>query len=98
MCCFILSLLLVGPRLAFLVFWLIKPDQIQQAFNGWFGPVMGVIFLPWTTLLWVIVYGPNGVDGFSWFVVGIGLAADILSYTSGAYKRRSIPYYSDTLP
>ena len=100
MCCFFLGLLFFGPRLAFLIYWLIPFGRIQisLAFNTWIWPLLGLIFLPWTTLIYTIVYGANGPVGFDWLWIGLGLLADIASYTSGAYKRREIPYYPATGP
>lgn len=93
MCCFFLSLLFLGPRFAFLVYWLIRPAYVNQVFNTWIWPLLGLIFLPWTTLMWVLVYGANGIVGFDWVWVGLALVADIFTYTSCAYKRKSIPGY-----
>lgn len=100
MCCFFLTLLFLGPRFAFLIYWLIPYGRVQVslAFNTWILPLLGLIFLPWTTLMWVLVYGVNGIVGFDWLWLGLALAFDIATYTSGAYKRKSIPYYPQTAP
>lgn len=98
MCCFFISLFALGPRFAFLVYWLIRPGYVNTVFNTWFWPLLGLIFLPWTTLMWVLVYGVNGIIGFDWVWVGLALVADIATYTSGAYKRKSIPYYPENAP
>jgi hypothetical protein len=100
MCCFFLVLVFLGPRFAFLIYWLIPAGRLQVnlAFNTWIWPLLGLIFLPWTTLMWVIVYGVNGIVGFDWVWIGLALVADIVTYTSGAYKRKSIPYYPETAP
>lgn len=98
MCCFFLSLLFLGPRFAFLVYWLIRPAYINTVFNTWIWPLLGLIFLPWTTLMWVLVYGANGIVGFDWVWVGLALVGDIVTYTSGAYKRKTIPGYPSTAP
>jgi hypothetical protein len=100
MCCFFLVLVFLGPRFAFLIYWLIPAGRlhVNLAFNTWIWPLLGLIFLPWTTLMWVIVYGANGIVGFDWVWIGLALVADIVTYTSGAYKRKSIPYYPETAP
>ncbi len=100
MCCFFLTLLALGPRIAILVYWLIPYGRLQMAlaFHGWLMPILGVIFLPWTTLMWVFVYGANGIVGFDWVWLGLALAADIATYTGGAYKRKEVPYYPATAP
>jgi hypothetical protein len=98
MCCFFLTLLFLGPRFAFLIYWLLRPAYFQLVFNTWIWPLLGLIFLPWTTLMWVIVYGSNGIVGFDWLWVGLALVADIATYTSGAYKRKTIPGYPASAP
>ncbi|RPJ51614.1 MAG: hypothetical protein EHM21_02260 [Chloroflexi bacterium] len=100
MCCFFMVLMFLGPRVAFLVYWLIPAGrlQMQMAFNTWIWPVLGVIFLPWTTLMYTFVYGANGMVGFDWVWVGLALAVDIATYAGGGYKRRSVPGYPTTAP
>ena len=99
MCCFFLTLLFLGPRLAFLVYWLIAPLRVQASFNNfnfpWLVGIAGLVFLPWTTLMYVIVYPLNGWD---WLWIGLAIAVDIFSYSSGVYKRKSVPYYPETAP
>ena len=60
----------------------------SSACHGVLVPLLGLIFLPWTTLLYTLAYAPvGGVSGIGWVVVAFGVAADIGSYTSGAYQR-----------
>jgi hypothetical protein len=59
---------------------------------------LGVIFLPWTTLMYTFVHGVNGIVGFDWVWVGIALVCDIATYSSGAWKRRSVPFYPQSAP
>jgi hypothetical protein len=98
MCCFATALLFFGPRLGFLVYWLIAPIRVNAAvaaFNfPWLVSLLGLIFLPWTILMYVILFPMNGFD---WLFVGLAVAADIFSYT-GAYKNRTqVPYMGDSL-
>ena len=95
MCCFFLVLMFLGPRVGILVFWLFPYGQalMKMAFENWFWPVVGLIFMPWTTLMYTIVYGANGMVGFDWVWVGLGVVADITSYSGGAWKRKEVPGY-----
>ncbi len=95
MCCFFTALVLFGPRLAILIWWLINPARWAAAFTGSFiWPLLGFLFLPWTTIMYVIVF-PGGVVGFDWIWLGLGLLADISSYAGGGYGNRDrIPGYS----
>lgn len=100
MCCFFLVLMFLGPRFGFLIWWLVPYGrmQINLAFDTYLIPILGVIFLPWTVLMYTFVYGANGMIGFDWVWVGLALAADIGTYTSGAYKRKSFPGYPENMP
>ena len=55
--CFLILLGGVFPRLALLIVWLARPVLVDHAFGGAFIiPLLGIIFLPFTTLAyaWVI--------------------------------------------
>jgi len=88
MCCLFTTLVLAGPRLAILVWWLLYPARFALAFKGsWIWPILGTIFLPWTTLMFLIVF-PGGVIGLDWLWIGLGVLADISSYAGGGYGNR----------
>ncbi len=88
MCCFFTSLVFFGPRLAILVWWLLQPERWALAFSGSFlWPLLGFIFLPWATIMYVLV-APGGVTGFDWIWLGLGLLADIASYGGGGWGNR----------
>ncbi len=83
------------PRLALLFVWLFTP-LVRTAFhNAFLLPLLGIIFLPFTTLIYVLVYSPvYGVTGWGWFWVILGFLIDLGSYSSSAYSNRDrIPGY-----
>ena len=94
MCCFFTSLLFFGPRLAFLVYWLFPVGRLKifTAFNTWIWPLLGLIFLPWTVLMYVIVFPVVG--WFDWIFLGLALAADIAGYAGGFRQRGQVPGYT----
>ena len=51
------------PRLGLLMVWIARPNQVDLAFDGWFWPLLGIIFLPFTTLMYVILYRGGGLSG-----------------------------------
>jgi len=87
MCCFFTSLVLFGPRLAILVWWLVNQARWQLAFDSFIWPLLGFIFAPWTTIMYVLVF-PGGVNGFDWIWLGLGVLADLGSYVGGGYGNR----------
>jgi hypothetical protein len=86
-CCLFAILLAGAPRLAFLVWWLFQPARMSATFNTIIWPLLGVIFVPWTTFMYVIVY-PGGVNGFDWFWLGLALVIDIATYGGNARARQ----------
>ena len=93
MCCFFTTLVLLGPRIAILIWWLFRPVLFNAMFATWIWPLLGLIFLPWTLLMYLFV-GAGGIVGFDWFFLIIGLIADIGSYAGGGYGNRDrIPGY-----
>ena len=52
-----------------------------NAFNfPWLVGIAGLIFLPWTMLMYPIVFPLNGWD---WLWIGLAVACDIATYLSG---------------
>ena len=90
MCCFVLLLGFLGPRVAFLAVWLFGDDRVQHAFsNNFWWPLLGVIFLPWTALAYVAAWAPTGgVSGIGWLIVILGFILDIASYASRSAGQR----------
>jgi hypothetical protein len=88
MCCAFLILITLGPRVMGILWWLFQPATWSRAFNGaviW--PILGIAFLPWLTLMYVIV-SPGGIVGLDWLWLGIALFADVASYGGGGYKNK----------
>jgi hypothetical protein len=85
-------LVFLGPRAGILVWWLLQPARWNLAFKSFIWPLLGFIFIPWTTMMYVLVF-PGGINGFDWLWLGLGLVADI-AWWSGAAKRKSMPGYT----
>ena len=82
MCCAFLALVLLGPRIFGAFWWLFQPGRWEAAFNGWTGgnlwwiwPVLGIIFVPWTTIMFV----HRGAGGCERLVTGSGSASPCLA-------------------
>ncbi len=89
MCCFFTTLVLFGPRLAIFIWWLIQPLRWTAAFGDSFiWPLLGFIFLPWTTLMFVLVAPLGNINGFDWAWLALALIADISSYAGGGWGNR----------
>ncbi len=95
MCCMLTTLIFLGPRFAILVWWLIRPVYVGAAIESWLLTLLAWLFLPWTVLMYLIVY-PNGITGFDWVWLILGIVADVASYSGGFYgNRNAVPGYSE---
>jgi hypothetical protein len=80
--CLFLILLLFGPRSVIVIWWLLDPVRWAAVFGSFIVPFLGLLFLPWTTLTYVIV-APGGLVGLDLLWVGLAVLADIASYAGG---------------
>ena len=90
--CLVLLLMAMGPRVYLLGVWLLTP-RVHQAFDSIAIPVLGIIFLPWTTLIYVLVWEPSGVPEIGWLFVIFGFVFDVGSYL-GSFRQRRTVYYA----
>ena len=87
--CLIALFALIGPRVA-LIFTAIFSDMISRAIDSWVVAILGFLFLPWTTLAYVVFYDVGAgreVRGLEWFVVGLAFVADLASFGGGLRSR-----------
>jgi hypothetical protein len=85
--CLIFLLALLSARIALIFMWIFT-NLVDRAFDSFIVPLLGVLFLPWTTLMYVIFWSPGrGVEGWEWIVVGLGLVVDIGSYGRASMQR-----------
>ena len=89
--CLFLILIGVSPRLGVLALWLFT-DWIDRAFNdGFVLPIVGIIFLPWTTALYSVGYViGDAAAPWGWLGLIIGLFLDVAVHAGSATmgKRR----------
>jgi hypothetical protein len=78
------------PRLADVLLWIARPTMFTAAFGGsWVWPLLGVLFLPLTTLFYVFMWSPaGGIQGFDWFWLFIAILLDLSHYAGTAYANR----------
>lgn len=89
MCCVFLLAFGIGPRVALVFIWIFG-DRVGAAFSTWAWPLLGFIFLPWTTLMYVLAWGPlHGVSGWGWVAVGIGVFLDTVGYSGRSARKRT---------
>ncbi len=85
--CLIAIIAAFTPRLALLLVWIFSP-YVSRAFHGGFiWPLLGLIFLPFTTLIYSVVYVPGtGVTGARWIWVVIAVILDLAWHTGSGHR------------
>ena len=78
----------VGPRVVLVLLFLFT-NYLQRAFDTFLLPLIGFLFLPWTTIEWAIAQNElGGANGIGLLVIVLGLLADIGVLGGGARGRR----------
>ena len=89
-CCFG-CLGLFAPRLVLLFLWIFT-TLVDRAFSSFVWPLLGILFLPFTTLFYVLVYSvpDNGPTTLGWVLVLFGFLLDLGSYSSSYHDRHRL--------
>jgi hypothetical protein len=87
MCCLFTVLILLGPRVASIIWWIADTARWSSTFSSAIWPILGIIFLPWTTLTYVFARA-GGISGLDVVLLMIAITADVLSYAGGGYGNR----------
>lgn len=88
MACLFALLLVSAPRVAFLLVWIFTP-LVDRAFNTFVVPLLGLAFLPFTSIVYVLLWKPGiGVTGWEWLWVALALFVDLGSYAGSAVSNR----------
>ena len=61
-------------------------------------PLLGIIFLPFTTIMYMLTWTPRGIEGWDWLWILLGFVVDLLGYSQSAASRRTVPYYPTSAP
>jgi hypothetical protein len=79
---------LITPRLVMVVLWLFT-NYLSRAFDSFFWPLLGFIFLPTTTLGYAIARNSfDGIRGIGLAILIVAVLIDFGILGSGAWWRR----------
>ncbi len=88
--CLVVLIALAFPRLALFLLWLFS-DYLHNAYQTVLWPVLGFIFMPFTTLAYAAAMNENGgVSGIWLVLVIIGVLADLSTHGGSAKARRRV--------
>jgi hypothetical protein len=78
----------IAPRIALVLLWIFT-NLVNRAFSNIIVPLLGLFFLPYATLFYVLAWDPRrGVSNLGWVVVIIGVIFDIGHWGGNGYARR----------
>ena len=88
----------LAPRLFLLLAWIFSErwDFVWQ--GNWFLPLLGIIFAPYTTVFYMLVWSPTGIAGWDWLWIAMGVMLDIMKWSSWVKYRNENEYYPETMP
>ena len=93
--CLFAVLGLIIPRVIAVGWWLADPARWSTVFGGTLLPVLGFLFLPWTTVMVVLSWTSSGFSLLGWIFIFFAFMADIATYGGGflGNKERVSSYY-----
>jgi hypothetical protein len=82
----------IFPRLALFIYWIARPAKVDAAFDTFLLPFLGIIFLPFATLIYALLYTPGvALTGWEWFWIVVAAILDIGHWGVGVSQRNQIP-------
>lgn len=80
------------PRFALIIFWIARPERMDATFTTFLWPLLGIIFLPFTTLIYVLLWSPGtGVTGSDWLWISLAVLLDLAHWSASASQRNAVP-------
>lgn len=88
MCCCLAAFAgIISARLAIVLWWLLDSARWGTVFDNLIVPVLGFVFLPWTTLAYVF-FAPTGLGGLAPIVIVVAVLVDAGTYGGGVFGNR----------
>ncbi|MDX2132341.1 MAG: hypothetical protein SFY69_09840 [Planctomycetota bacterium] len=86
--CLLAAVAFFLPRFV-IILLVITGDYIGRAYETWFWPLLGFLFMPYTTLAYAAsVNEGGGVHGWWWAVMAVAVMLDLSSNGGGERARR----------
>ena len=78
------------PRVGLVLVWIFT-SEIDRAYDSVILPLLGLIFLPLTTLVYALLWNPaGGVEGIEWFWVALAFLLDVGAVGGAALAQRRL--------
>jgi hypothetical protein len=83
---------MLWPRLCLLGFWIFGSFMADAFDHSWVLQVAGFLVLPWTTMVYALMWGAasDGVAGWEWGCVAVALLLDLITWGEGRRLTRGL--------
>ena len=71
----------VAPRVFLVLAWIFSARWPYVWGGDFLLPLLGIIFLPFTTIMYMLVWTPKGIDGWDWMWIILGLFLDLWTWS-----------------
>ena len=85
--------LAIAPRLFLVLAWIFADRWPIVWGDAWIAPLLGIIFLPYTTVMYLLAWTTIGIAGTGWLWIILGLFLDATHYYQAAMHREQVPGY-----
>lgn len=93
--CLIALLLAIAPRALLMLAWVVADRWVLVWEGHVLLPTLGIAFMPYTTIMYLLVWTPNGVAGFAWMWLLLGVLLDLAIWALGLLNRQATEGHLD---
>ena len=93
--CLLALALAFVPRVMLVLAWIFSA-RWDRVWDTWIWPLLGIIFLPYTTIMYMLVWSPSGIEGWDWMWIILGVILDIIKWQQVLANRESVPGYPES--
>ena len=106
--CLLAFSIALAPRLVLILAWIFSARWVIVWQNNFLWPLLGIIFLPYTTVMYMLAWSPavaggGNIEGWDWLWIILGLILDIAKWGQILANRKEatsqvIKYYPSGAP
>lgn len=78
-----------APRVLLFLAWIFADRWVVVWQGDVLMPLLGIIFLPYTTIMYILVWTPDGIAGFGWMWLLLGLLLDLMHWGQVLTNRKA---------
>ena len=91
--CLLAFAIAFAPHVILILAWIFSTRWPLVWGGDFIVPFLGIVFLPYTTIMYMLVYTPKGIEGWDWIWILLGVTLDIVKWTGIANNRKQVPGY-----